>query len=533
MGSETRPSASWRQVGPWLVASVAYVLGVVGLWIALPNEPLLDLLYRGLQLFVLDGGALQDVGQRPVPLEVARFLAPLATVFALLVALRGTLDEEVRRRQIARTTDHAIVCGDGLAARVLARHLLDDNDETGEDRKVVLVGTPHPGMDDGLLVVPGDARELGTLRAAGVAGARTLYACDESSAVNAAVALSATRLRANQSARLAAFAQVRSDDLVDALRVRRLAVTPPPAVTLDFFNVPDIAARILLARHPVGETTPVVVGSGPVARAVLWAIVRAPGGTPGTVVVAQVPATEVRADAARLGAGNLRWTVRAGDENDGDGPVYVCLPDEDEAIATGLRLARTDTRDVVVCLDRESPFRQALDDDGRLKVFGVLDEACQEKAIEEDSIVGRTARAIHVRYCEEAAARNETVATNPSMAPWADLPPHLKASNIAQAEHIGAKLSELAASLRTVPPEAPFAFRPGEVEQLAQAEHLRWVAERKKAGYEYGPRREGTFHPDMVDWTNLPAVSKEKDRAAVRNLPELLAAEGLYIWRRS
>jgi voltage-gated potassium channel Kch len=528
-------STIWPQVSAWVLAVVAFGLGVFSLWFALPGEPVVDLVYRALQLFVLDGGALQDVTEPNGGLQVARFLAPFATVFGVLVALRGGLEEEVLRRRIARSTGHTIVCGDGPAARVLARNLVDDYRKRASSdgrRAVVLIGRPPVRAEDGLLVVEGDAREPATLRAAGVAGARMLYACDDSSAANAAVALAAGNQRSpTGTPRLSTFAQVRSEDLVEALRVRRLAADPPPAVTIDFFAIPDIAGRVVVGRHPVGPATPTIIGSGPLARAVLWAVVRGPATTDRTVVLAGRSDEAVQAEIERFAAGTLGWTLRAGGETDADGIVYVCLPDEDEAIATGLQLARTADRDVVVCLQRESPFRQALGDEGRMKIFGVLDEACREKAIEEDSVVGRAARAIHEHYRAEAAARHETVDTNPSMRPWAELPPHLQASNIAQAEHIGAKLAEIHAVLRTVPAPTPFAFTDDEVEQLAQAEHRRWVDERTAADFTYGPRRVGTFHPDLVDWSELGEVARNKDRTAVRHLPELLAAEGLHIWR--
>jgi hypothetical protein len=531
------------QLGPWAVAAVAFLVGWIGM--AQSPEPLstADELYRTLQLFVLDGAALDKITPNGW-LQVARFLAPFATVFALVIALRGRFDEERRRRRIARMTGHVIVCGEGPAALVLARNLVEDYRRQAAadgNRQVVLVGAAPPRVDDdGVLVVEGDAREPATLRAAGVAGARALFACDRSSAVNAAVALAAGTLRPDAGeARLATFAQVRSDDLVEALRVRRLASASPRdsphVVKIDFFAVPDIAARAVVARHPPVSGDPTVLGSGPLARAVLWAIVRTQGGKGRTVHLAGMREGAVRAEAERVALGGFAWTLRAGAENDGNGLVYVCLADEgddeDEAISAGLRIARLDTRDVVVCLQRDSPFRPALGEHGRMKIFGVLDVACRARAIEDDSVISRTARAIHENYRAEAARRHETETTNPSTTPWAELPQHLQASNIAQAEHIGTKLVEIKASVRTVPPPTPFAFSDEEVEQLAQAEHLRWMEEREDRGFRYGPRREGLFHPDLVDWSNLSDVAKEKDRAAVRNLPALLAAEGLYIWR--
>lgn len=534
MAVEPEPgrSSGWPQIAAALVAVVAFAASVVGMATSLVPPPLSDLLYRSLQLFVLEGSALEPFVPLNGWLEAARFLAPVATGLVVVVALRGLLGDRLRRRRIAASTGHAIVCGDGGAALALARNMRESG------RAVVLVGSvaaaDAPG-GGGVPLVPGDPREPATLVAAGIAGARDLYACASRSAVNAAVALAAGRLRSDTGRRLSTFAQVRSDDLVEALRVRRLAVAQPETVTMDFFSLDDIAARLLLSRHPLPPgRTPVIVGFGPLGQAVLRAVLRGPGGAPQarTVLVASIaPATQISAAGARLDAASRGWEVRRGSETDGDGPVYVCLADEDDGVATGLRLGRGGDREVVVCLQRASPFAEALDSDARLKIFGVLDEACREEAIAGDSIVSRAARAIHERYRTEAAARGEVEATNPSMAPWPDLTEALRQSNVAQAEHIGVKLGAIDAGLTTVPTPAPFAFADGEIERLARMEHARWVEERTAAGFRWGPRRDGREHPDLKDWPDLSHESREKDVDAVRHLPELLASEGLYIQR--
>jgi hypothetical protein len=39
------------------------------------------------------------------------------------------------------------------------------------------------------------------------------------------------------------------------------------------------------------------------------------------------------------------------------------------------------------------------------------------------------------------------------------------------------------------------------------------------------------LHPDLVDWEYVPEASRDKDRSAVRAIPEDLAAAGLQIVR--
>lgn len=517
-------------IGAAAFALVAFVLAVVGLAID-AGAPTVDVFYRAMQLFALESSVTPG---NPVH-EVARFLAPLSTVTAVLVGLRALLGDELRRRRIARTTGHAIVCGDDDAALALARNLRADG------RAVVLVGSVGAELSDasGIPAVHGDPSDVDILRAAGIAGATALYACARHSAANAAVALAVGRLRDPTGARLSTYAQVRSDDLVEALGVRRLTAARPETVTIDFFAIDDIAARALLDRHPTGPATPVVCGFGELGKAVVRAIVRRPGapadaGVPPQVralVVAAAVEAAVRAEATDLDAQARGWEVRTGSESDGEGVIYVCLDDEEAALATGLRLADTGGRDVVVCLRRASPFQEAFDRGGKMRIFGVLDEACREDAIVADSIVGRAARAIHERYRVDAIRRGDTVVTNASVVPWHELPSHLQESNYAQAEHMGAKLSEIGASLVSRPPAVPFMFTEDELGRLARLEHRRWMDERLAAGFVHGPRREGRQHPNLVDWPELSPETRQKDVDAVRQLPDVLADGGLYIAR--
>jgi voltage-gated potassium channel Kch len=287
---------------------------------------------------------------------------------------------------------HTVVTGDSAASLVLAGNL------RASGARVVLVGSEaaEVARRQGILVVPGDAREITTLRAAGVRGASALYACAPQTATNAAVVLAAAEIDGRDQ-RLEAFAQVRSDELVEALRVRQVAaLVQGRRVTIDFFSLEDTAARQLLDRYP------------PTAA---------------------------------------------------------------------LQLARTVDGRVVLCLQRESPFRQALMETPGLDIFGILDAAYTPEHITADAVIGKAARVIHNRYVESCRQRGDTELTNPSMRPWAELPLYLRESNYAQAEHIGVKLDAIDCTL--VPARADavaFEFRPGEVDRLARMEHVRWMA---------------------------------------------------------
>jgi TrkA-N domain/NADP oxidoreductase coenzyme F420-dependent len=536
----TDPS-SGRDDGRWLiwtllVAAAAFVLGVIGLAIYLPGEQrFLDLVYHSLQLFVLSSDPLQGNSPYNPPLEVARFLAPATTVYTVFRAFRSVLREGLRRRAVARLVGHTVVTGGGAASLVLAGNL------RASGARVVLVGSEaaEVAQRQGILVVPGDAREITTLRAAGVRGASALYACGSQTATNAAVVLAAAEID-GRDRRLEAFAEVRSDELVEALRARQVAaIAHGRRVTLDFFSLEDTAARQLLDRYPPTAASVVIVGFGAFGQALLRALVRRthPEGRALSITVQTDDADRVVELVAQLeqmpGRTIQSRPSQAADAVKAGDAAFVCVEDEDAALRSALRLARTVDGRVVLCLQRESPFGQALMETPGLDIFGILDAACTPGHITADAVIGKVARAIHNRYVESCRQRGDTELTNPSMRPWAELPLHLRESNYAQAEHIGVKLDAIDCTLVPARVEAvAFEFRPGEVDRLARMEHLRWMAERHAAGYVYGPVRDGNHHPDLVDWPNLSAESQAKDINAVEQLPDLLAATGLQIQRR-
>ncbi len=64
-------------------------------------------------------------------------------------------------------------------------------------------------------------------------------------------------------------------------------------------------------------------------------------------------------------------------------------------------------------------------------------------------------------------------------------------------------------------------------------EHGRWVVERLEDGWRLGATRDVTkkTSPYLVPWSLLSDELKERDRTAVRTIPELLAQEGIEIFR--
>lgn len=553
-----------KTLARWLIvagiAVAALIIGYIGLYQYLSRQAVpqyargwADIVFFDIQLFVLNAAPAGGPGPIPVALGIARFLAPATTAVATVEAVRLLLSEQLRRWSAARASDHAIVTGDGPIAVALARRLRADY------RKVVLVSATPAATEEArgyrLLEVFGDPTDAETLRAAGVGRAEVLYACAEHSTTNAATALRARELSPARDRTLATFAQVRDAEICLALRARRIGAVGD-ALRLDFFSLEDTAARVLLDTYPLASegTQPaqvVIIGFGRLGRAVLSEVARRrrPDGSPLSVTVRGEGADAVEEfldlfPAVRRNCLVTCASARPPQRSPATGPtlIFVCLPDNDDALSAGLAASHsmTDRTDrVVICMSEPSPFgsvltgQRALLDDakGRLAVFGVVEEGCVPERIRED-LADQLARAIHQAYVANRTRHGDSPQLNLSMVPWEELSPDLKRANLAQAAHVGVKLEAIDCAVVPESPSAPeFAFTPAEIELLAEMEHRRWVQDRHGEGYVYGPNREGKQHPDLVDWQYLSPSAQEKDRDAIRELPRILRQAGFQVLR--
>jgi hypothetical protein len=143
------------------------------------------------------------------------------------------------------------------------------------------------------------------------------------------------------------------------------------------------------------------------------------------------------------------------------------------------------------------------------------------------------AKAIHESYCEEARKRNETVETNAALRRWEELAEDKRDANRAQAADIRNKLSMLGYELTMRggidPADMPLSTE--RVEAIAQHEHLRWMAERRRDGWIYAEKRDDTLkhHNLLVEWDLLNEDERDKDRVTVRNLPIWIARAGFRV----
>jgi len=143
------------------------------------------------------------------------------------------------------------------------------------------------------------------------------------------------------------------------------------------------------------------------------------------------------------------------------------------------------------------------------------------------------ARSIHEGYVTGRKSDSTNNPDDPSLQPWEILREDLKESNRQQADHIAIKLRTAGLWLRKRLPEiavpADITQLDAVTEQLAIAEHDRWVAEKRRNGWvkASGHERECRndqlrLHNCLFPWDELTEEQKKFDRDTVRQIPDHL-----------
>jgi hypothetical protein len=578
----------WERVRPFwqgfrwpfiaILAVLALVLGGIGFDSYLDargvSRSFWHKVYLSLQLYGLESGNLDP--PIPLPLEVARLLAPIAAGFAAFGALAAIFRQQIARWFMRlRARDHVIVCGLGRAGRLLSHEF-----RARGQRVIVIDRDPdNPAIgecrQEGAVVLVGDATDRSLFAAARVDRARYLFAVTGDDGINAQIGIDARALVAHRRPPpLACFVRVLDADLAELLDVE-MATRATDVFRLEFFNPSERGAPALLNQHPpfdekgetpIGPPHSLVVGLGEMgSRLILhiagrWKAISDRGDSRVRVTVADrdavdaVEALRVRHPMLDAACEVIVRSVDVKDPEfdraeflfDPDGrcdvtSVYVCLGDDTTGLAAGLRLRRRLRERAVPIVVRTkqhgglaSLFGDAADEYENLHAFGLLELTCRPEVL----LMGRReiiARAAHEEYIRKQRRDGQTAEINPSIVPWVELPEHLKESNRAQADDIGNKLRTIGCAIEplTDPGADTFHFRNGEIELLARKEHDRWWREREKDGWKFAPEKdvERKKSPYLIPWDELPEEIKDYDRGPVAAIPMLLAKAGFRVVR--
>jgi hypothetical protein len=534
-----------RGVVPVIVlAAATIVLGLVG-YSQIPGETLSasDTLYRTLQLFNLEA-EIPATGT-PWQLELARFLGPLTVAYAVLVALLAVARDRLRRwwtRLFA--SRHVLIIGIGARGSALARAL------RSRWRVVALEldaasGAARSLRESGVTVFNGDGRDPDTLRAvrAHRAAHVVVLTTDDSTNLEVLAALK-TVIGAADPVPIhvavdapALWAELHRLPFQGAAHQRRV----------EFISIPDRVARLVIeaaiaAWSPRdGRPRLLVPGSGPtVARLVVQLLRSSLSGDRPVLIVEGEDAEEN----LRILRTTDRWVferaeVRLGDPGDFDLEVaagFVCGLGEADALdaaVTLIRRMRGDARVYAAVPDADvgAALTRSGVDLARVELVPTSERVLGELLL-EGAAFERMARGRHDDYLLQARRRGEDPASNDALRPWDELDEKYRQANRRFIDGISEILVRLDAHLvplsgREVG-ELPLSDET--VEELAVAEHERWRRDQLSDGWrptdapEKDPERK--LHPMLRPWDELPETEREKDRDAIRALPQLLASVG-------
>ncbi|MCL1913096.1 MAG: RyR domain-containing protein [Eubacteriaceae bacterium] len=147
-----------------------------------------------------------------------------------------------------------------------------------------------------------------------------------------------------------------------------------------------------------------------------------------------------------------------------------------------------------------------------------------ERMFHFNMLIDVLAQYSHEMYCDVYGGR-----------PWNELSDEMKDSNKAQVTDIPSKLEFIGCDFdyQTMQRNAVERFNLDERDELAKAEHGRWMDEKRANDWTYAPERDDAKkqNPLMVEWADLSDDERKKDYVVVENIIALLKRVDLDVYR--
>jgi hypothetical protein len=579
--------AFWFWVSVVAVAGAALVMGFFGS-LELVTRPsktgcltvtvglILHCVYTTLQLFVLNV-TFDPHEKLPLALNLARFLAPAATIGTAIKAIAALLDTRWAAWKRGRLNRHVVVCGLGRKGSEIVRQLRADGD------KVVLIDAEggndllDASRELGAHVVIGNAVDGGNLLKARLERARELFVFTDSDSTNIGILLHAAHVRqdAGCTTRLTTHVHLADPGICPIIRDERALCSVRQHLDLWIVNayeraVRDVVVGELLPRMPVAPDSPrgirvMIGGFGRMGQALALQIARtcivANGKRPHLTVVDVAAKERIAAfcdrhphyrelcdlddgiDADLTNPAVLADLASRSSAGDAVTTVALCMGDDYRNFTSAMILAREfaeeDETAIFVRLTEADGLGRLLDEENsdtswarRLKSFGSVSTVCAlDRFRGEDA--DAMARSLHASYIRDQLAQGQSPDTKPALSPWEDLSWEFRDSNLQAADHLRLKLLtigwDLAVGRGVTPVEIP--LKEGQLDLLAELEHRRWFAERVLKGWQFSRERNAKTKktPCLVPWEKLTDVEKKWDQDQVRAYAGAIEDAGMHI----
>lgn len=482
--------------------------------------------------------------------------------------------DKIRQIPLVFCRDHVIICGVHETAEVLVQQF------RREKTKTVVIGALQQGSIEAenvrrysTVMLDGDPKDTALLSLARVKRAKALLALTESDGMNAEIALSTMNLLEKRKGNpLPCILQISNPGLWKIIREKALSPNDWKTLRLDFYNGPALGARVLLKTYftpfmDTLSTTPslfIVVGAGRLGESIIvrasreW-FERNPFSVNLEILLVDLNAVAIRdrllatyphlSDRVTIhpfaiGVHSAEFqSARFLKERAAVSYVlaFVCLNDDTAGLTAALTLSHLligIPSKILVRMDHNPGLARLVESNetGAVQIipFNSLSIAARSDLV-LGGVIEVLARAIHDQYLAMMQSSQKPAASTPAAVVWDDLPERLKDANRRQAEHILDKLRSVGCDVVPMTDwlATGFLFTPGEIEYLAEMEHIRWMDTMREQGFSFGSIRneEEKTHPSMIPFHDLPEHEKEKDREAVRMIPHYLALIDLQIYR--
>ena len=569
-----------------VVAIAGFAFGYVGFekYYAANNIPKdwVDLAYEALQLFVLQSGNVP--GRKPWELQVARFFLPLVAAYTIGRVISLFFIDKINVFKVLFMGGHIILCGLGWNGQQMVKSLMD------EGRKIVIVekdenarrfqsemnvnGSRKETIKDKIwrreintpIIIIGDATKRITLFKAGIERASALIAMCGNDNTNAEISLVADEITANSAKRTGEKFRcfVNTIDTTLCANLNQGIAGDKCTVNTVFFNVDEIASRLILNKHPpeiysMGDTVHMaVVGFGPGGENLVLQALKVGHYTGNrklhiTVFDEKVKEEYFRArypEARNISDIELDFIDVTFDSSgtfntskmDSIAPVdvfYMCLDDDAKSISCGLTVNKHEKgrkAQIIINAARETGFVRLLDREEKFKRKNRIEliEPLIDADIWEMLSSGKLdimAQQIHEKHIQKRR-EDDTKGTrkwddnDPTLERWESCTDANRDSNRQAADHINVKLRAIGCEIvdRNDVGGREIVGEMENVEELAKTEHYRWNAERFLNGWTYGPTtiKDSKIHNCLIEWKKMEEKDREYDRNQVRAIPEIV-----------
>ncbi|MBN2088150.1 NAD-binding protein, partial [candidate division KSB1 bacterium] len=532
-----------------------------------------DFFYLPLQLFVLEGGNL--TGSIPWQFEVARFLAPVLPIWAIIKTLLLLFQKQIKFFRLRFIRNHIILIGFGTKGKYLLNQFIS------KKLRIVVINTDYmnpPAIEYPLsrktIIVDGEAQDCMFLKKTRINKAKYIISVLENDNIQMKIATNIWQIVKEQRRRsikkklICAF-HFNDPNYVDLLDHHRMIANLSNNYELRLFSTIDNSVRDLMKNYPfdrkyisqnsidfvqlilfgfdqIGERIALHSAqkchfANQIKSKIIVFVPEAESSKeyfldcyPKFEEICEIEFISIKKnllpDAKILQKflvtpGAISTLLFLNDDpikniknakqikNLIDGEVSIFIRVKDESILAEM------------FLEKNEDFLPA-----NFKCFGLPNQTNSIEFIIEEKL-DQMAQAIHAEYLEKNPSEAED---NASKRSWSQLSEEYRDANRQAADHIDIKLRAINCKTISVSGKQPPAkMTVEEIEILAKMEHNRWKAERLLKGWTYAPERDDVNkkHPCIVPWEDLPEDERDKDRQQVRDIPNILKKVKLKIVR--